>query len=175
MEETVNLICGNCHLPLSIIIVGVGSADFTNMNRLDGDEGLYNSKGQKAPRDIVQFVPFREMNNNPRRLASELLAELPSQVVQYMTLMGIKPGAAKNLDFNQLLQSEMQRKDVHAVDNMFKQAGFFDKFMQNVQNQGASNSQQIPVQPIQPMMGSLYSNNPKDFDYPSKSQYKSSR
>ena len=59
MEETVNLICANCHLPLSIIIVGIGSADFTNMNRLDGDEGLYNSKGQRAPRDIVQFVPFR--------------------------------------------------------------------------------------------------------------------
>ena len=84
MEETVNLICANGHLPISIIIVGVGTADFTNMKRLDGDEGLYNSKGQKAPRDIVQFVPFREMNNNPRRLAAELLAELPNQVVQYM-------------------------------------------------------------------------------------------
>ncbi len=70
MDQTVDLICANVHLPLSIIIVGVGSADFTNMNRLDGDEGLYNSKGQKASRDIVQFVPFREMNNNPRRLAA---------------------------------------------------------------------------------------------------------
>jgi hypothetical protein len=87
-----------------------------------------------------------------------------------MTLMGIKPGAAKNLDFNQLLQSEMQRKDVNAVDNMFKQAGFFDKFMQHGQNQQPSNNpQQIPVQP---MMGSFYN---KEFDYPSKSQYKSSK
>lgn len=56
------------------------------MRRLDGDEGLYNSKGQKAPRDIVQFVPFRDMNNNAQRLAAELLAELPNQVVQYMVL-----------------------------------------------------------------------------------------
>lgn len=59
---------------MSIIIVGVGNADFSNMRKLDGDEGLYNSKGQKAARDIVQFVPFRDMNNNPQRLAAELLA-----------------------------------------------------------------------------------------------------
>jgi hypothetical protein len=29
------------------------------MVQLDGDNGLYNSKGEKALRDIVQFVPFR--------------------------------------------------------------------------------------------------------------------
>ncbi len=29
------------------------------MVRLDGDNGLYNSQGKKAVRDIVQFVPFR--------------------------------------------------------------------------------------------------------------------
>jgi hypothetical protein len=59
MEQTVDLIVNNCNLPLSIIIVGVGNAEFTNMVRLDGDNGLYNSQGKKAARDIVQFVPFR--------------------------------------------------------------------------------------------------------------------
>jgi len=29
-------------LPLSIIIIGVGDADFTDMDVLDGDEGLWN-------------------------------------------------------------------------------------------------------------------------------------
>jgi hypothetical protein len=43
--------------------------------------------------------------------------------------MGIKAGQAKNMDFNQLLQSEMKRKDAETVDNMFKQGGFFNKFM----------------------------------------------
>ena len=69
MDQTVDLICANVHLPISIIIVGVGNADFQNMNRLDGDDGLYNSKGQRSARDIVQFVPFREMNGNVRMLA----------------------------------------------------------------------------------------------------------
>lgn len=59
MDRSIDLIIQAANLPLSIIIVGVGNADFTNMNRLDGDNGLYNSKGTKAARDIVQFVPFR--------------------------------------------------------------------------------------------------------------------
>ena len=46
---------------MSIIIVGVGQADFTAMNILDGDDGvLKGTGGQPVPRDIVQFVPFRE-------------------------------------------------------------------------------------------------------------------
>ena len=86
MEQTVDMIVGNCNLPLSIIIVGVGNAEFTNMVRLDGDNGLYSSKGKKAQRDIVQFVPFREVGMNPDLLAQELLAELPGQVTQYMVI-----------------------------------------------------------------------------------------
>lgn len=84
MEQTVDLLVAHCNLPLSIIIVGVGNAEFSNMVRLDGDNGLYNSKGQKGQRDIVQFVPFREVGMNSDVLAQELLAELPSQVTQYM-------------------------------------------------------------------------------------------
>ena len=74
MDKTVDLLVQNCNLPLSIIIVGVGNADFTNMNTLDGDNGLYNSKGMKASRDIVQFVPFNQVHMNPELLAKELLA-----------------------------------------------------------------------------------------------------
>lgn len=84
MNPTIDLIVRNCNLPLSIIIVGVGNADFTNMNTLDGDNGLYDSNGNKCARDIVQFVPFRDVQMNPDMLAQELLAELPGQVTQYM-------------------------------------------------------------------------------------------
>ena len=92
MDRTVDLLVNNCNLPLSIIIVGIGNANFGNMTILDGDNGLYNSKGRKATRDIVQFVPLNEVAGNPDLLAKELLAELPDQVVQYMTMMGIAPG-----------------------------------------------------------------------------------
>ena len=70
MDKTVDLIVQASNLPLSIIIVGVGNADFDNMNRLDGDNGLYNSKGAMAARDIVQFVPFRDV-----QMSGDLLAK----------------------------------------------------------------------------------------------------
>jgi hypothetical protein len=47
-------------LPCSIIIVGVGGANFDAMEELDGDDGvLRNSSRQPAARDTVQFVEFR--------------------------------------------------------------------------------------------------------------------
>ena len=41
---------------------GVGNADFDAMDELDGDGKLLKSpiNGQRATRDIVQFVPFRK-------------------------------------------------------------------------------------------------------------------
>ena len=43
-------------------ILGVGNADFDAMDDLDGDGKLLKSpiNGQRASRDIVQFVPFRK-------------------------------------------------------------------------------------------------------------------
>jgi len=43
MEKTVDEIVSGSDLPLSIIIVGIGSANFDKMERLDGDdEPLYS-------------------------------------------------------------------------------------------------------------------------------------
>jgi len=63
MRETRDLIVEASHLPLSIIIVGIGNADFGMMEELDGDEiRLRNSKGEAAVRDIVQFVEFKNFS-----------------------------------------------------------------------------------------------------------------
>lgn len=43
MEATKTSIVAASHLPLSVIIIGIGNADFTNMEILDGDQGLYDS------------------------------------------------------------------------------------------------------------------------------------
>lgn len=74
MDKTTDLLVQASTLPLSVIIVGVGNADFSNMNKLDGDGGLYGSNGVRAMRDIVQFVPFRNMQFDGNMLAKELLA-----------------------------------------------------------------------------------------------------
>jgi hypothetical protein len=103
MNQTIDLIVSASTLPLSIIIVGVGAADFDNMNRLDGDNGLVNSQGVRCLRDIVQFVPFRNFGGNPMVLAQELLKELPSQVVQYMKMVGKMPNPPTQVDINKIV------------------------------------------------------------------------
>jgi len=61
MVDTMRAIVYASTLPFSIIIVGVGSADFSAMDALDCDSGLLRDQdGRVAQRDIVQFVPFRK-------------------------------------------------------------------------------------------------------------------
>ncbi|XP_042175084.1 copine-4 isoform X3 [Oncorhynchus tshawytscha] len=93
MADTREAIVQASHLPMSIIIVGVGSADFSDMQMLDGDDGILRSpKGEPCLRDIVQFVPFRNFKHgSPAELAKTVLAEVPNQVVDYYNNKGIKP------------------------------------------------------------------------------------
>jgi len=92
MEKTINAIVQGGKLPLSIIIVGVGSADFTNMDILDADdEPLKHSNGEIMHRDIVQFVPFNEFKQEAGILAAETLREIPDQVTDYMKMVGAFP------------------------------------------------------------------------------------
>ncbi|KAJ3340245.1 hypothetical protein HDU93_007207 [Gonapodya sp. JEL0774] len=70
MAETVDAIVEASLAPLSIIIVGVGAADFGSMEELDADERpLIDSKGRRMERDCVQFVPYR--TTNPAATAEE--------------------------------------------------------------------------------------------------------
>lgn len=67
MDETRHAIVQASKLPMSIIIIGVGNADFSAMEFLDGDNRVLRSHtGEEASRDIVQFVPFREFRNVSR-------------------------------------------------------------------------------------------------------------
>lgn len=64
LDETRQAIVNAAKLPMSIIIVGVGGADFSAMEFLDSDSGALRSpSGEVANRDIVQFVPFRQFQN----------------------------------------------------------------------------------------------------------------
>lgn len=64
MDEARHAIVQAAKLPMSIIIIGVGNADFAAMEFLDGDSNVLRSyTGEEAVRDIVQFVPFRDFRN----------------------------------------------------------------------------------------------------------------
>ncbi|XP_072328967.1 copine-9-like isoform X2 [Scyliorhinus torazame] len=101
MVQTKEAIVNASILPMSIIIVGVGPAEFDAMEELDGDEVRISSRGRIAERDIVQFVPFRDYVDRSgnqvlsmARLAKDVLAEIPDQLLSYMKTRDIKPRPA---------------------------------------------------------------------------------
>ncbi|XP_066441032.1 copine-4 [Eleutherodactylus coqui] len=105
MADTREAIVHASHLPMSVIIVGVGNADFSDMQMLDGDDGILRSpKGEPVLRDIVQFVPFRNFKHaSPAALAKSVLAEVPNQVVDYYNGKGIKPKCASEFESSRTL------------------------------------------------------------------------
>ncbi|XP_035245292.1 copine-1 isoform X2 [Anguilla anguilla] len=93
LDQTRQAIVESSRLPMSIIIVGVGQADFKAMEVLDGDNGVLKSlTGEPVARDIVQFVPFRDFLKAPKEaLAQTVLAEVPSQLVSYFKMRNLGP------------------------------------------------------------------------------------
>jgi len=93
MKQTIDAIVGATELPLSIIIVGVGDADFSAMDKLDADDvPLKASNGKVMKRDIVQFVPFNQFQNQHiSALAKEVLEEVPGQITGFMTMKKLHP------------------------------------------------------------------------------------
>ncbi|XP_016139445.1 copine-8-like [Sinocyclocheilus grahami] len=101
MVQTREAVVTAASLPMSIIIVGVGPAEFDAMEELDGDEVRVSSRGRVAERDIVQFVPFRDYIDRSgnqvlsmARLAKDVLAEIPDQLLSFMKSRGIEPRPA---------------------------------------------------------------------------------
>ena len=82
MEETKRIIVENSHLPMSIILVGVGSvkaSDAKKLELLDDDRRTLTHRGQRPERDIVQYV---EMSNY-----------LPAEALDPRTFQSVMDGA----------------------------------------------------------------------------------
>lgn len=96
MKQTIHSIIDASKLPVSIIIVGVGNADFSAMDELDSDDARLTVDGRTAERDIVQFVPLNQfltgqVVRSQAELAKEVLAEIPEQITGFMRSKGFKP------------------------------------------------------------------------------------
>ena len=93
MQATIDAIVAASGLPLSVVIVGVGAADFSSMETLDADDAPLYSQALRTyqTRDIVQFVPFSQYSHDAATLAREVLREIPGQVVQFFQTLRISP------------------------------------------------------------------------------------
>ncbi|KAG5499854.1 hypothetical protein GH5_03990 [Leishmania sp. Ghana 2012 LV757] len=98
MQDTIDAIVAADDAPLSIVIIGIGYADFSSMVQLDGDGGVLVDRSRRpARRDLVQFVPFNAFEGkDPARLAAAVLEEVPSQVEMWGRITGVTPFYVKH-------------------------------------------------------------------------------
>jgi hypothetical protein len=87
IESTKQAIRYASSAPLSIVIVGVGNADFSAMQFLDD---FQRDEGGRT-RDIVQFVEFNRHRHSRESLTRETLDEIPDQLVGYFVSNNIMP------------------------------------------------------------------------------------
>jgi len=85
LQETQQLVqkYRELHLPLSVIVVGIGRADFTEFHQWN-----------RAPPDTrgkFKFVEFRQHQFDPEELSREALQSVPHETVDYFLARGIMP------------------------------------------------------------------------------------
>lgn len=86
-------------LPVSIIMVGVGGADFSVLRAMAGDKTskvTFWDEGQRTERDILQFVamndfPLDDSDKLMRQLQDKVLQKIPKQYLEYMQINKIAP------------------------------------------------------------------------------------
>ncbi|XP_034232140.1 copine-9-like isoform X2 [Thrips palmi] len=107
LKETKQAILEASGLPISIIMIGIGDADFSTVRTLltdvEGGEaktGTIWNKGERAVRDIVQFVPIREFQGTnldaEGKLRRHVLSKIPPQYLEYMKIKKIPPKPPRN-------------------------------------------------------------------------------
>lgn len=99
LDETVEEIIRGSFLPISVIIVGVGTDDFEIMKILDSDKyALKDKKGNFSQRDLVQFIDYSYYTEDDidfQYLAEDVLNEIPSQVCSYYEMIEKHPELKK--------------------------------------------------------------------------------
>ncbi|KAL3913506.1 MAG: hypothetical protein SGARI_000627 [Bacillariaceae sp.] len=105
--------------PLSVVIVGVGNADFSKMTFLNN---VHQSDDDM--RDIVQFVEFNRFRNDRQALCAETLSEIPDQVVSYFyDTKNIHPMAANDASFSNIVADDYDSDDDLDLDYTFGDGG----------------------------------------------------
>ncbi|RIB07964.1 Copine-domain-containing protein [Gigaspora rosea] len=108
LNNTIEAIMNATTYPLSIIIVGVGHANFSNMTLL-ADELLSRKWDDNLhPRDIVHFVRINDFIRDKINvdLPRAVLKEIPGQIMEYMKIHNIEPKRLKKPDiYNELFSS----------------------------------------------------------------------
>eukprot|EP00804_Cyclotella_cryptica_P020314 CCRYP_014051-RA/>CCRYP_014051-RA protein AED:0.20 eAED:0.20 QI:170/1/1/1/0.44/0.4/10/3670/670 len=102
VEATKRALQSIADAPLSIVIVGIGNADFSAMQFLDDFETRNGFN-----RDIVQFVEFRHHEFDKMSLTRATLDEIPNQLVQFFHTRGIMPQPDTNFSTSKIIVGDV--------------------------------------------------------------------
>jgi hypothetical protein len=83
--------------PLSVVIVGIGDADFSGMEFLDEHDST-----KEDGRDITKFVRFSDYKSF-NALTEAVLDEIPDQLVEYFYNREIMPGKMEDFELEEVL------------------------------------------------------------------------
>ena len=111
VEATKRAIQAASDAPLSIVIVGIGDADFSAMQFLDDFQTDIG-----GGRDICQFVEFRKYQNDKSALAEKTLEEVPRQLVDFFYTRGIMPMPPRRLSQTSLSNIEVEDAGEEDID-----------------------------------------------------------
>lgn len=92
VKETKKKLIKVCDDPLSVVIVGIGEANFDGMEFLDEHD-----PETEGGRDITKFVRFSDYKSF-NALTEAVLEEIPEQVVSYFFDRDILPGQLERLE-----------------------------------------------------------------------------
>jgi hypothetical protein len=96
IQETKQALIAASSAPLSVVIVGIGDADFSAMEMLD-EHDPHTERG----RDITKFVAFNEYDSY-NDLTSAVLEEIPDQLVDFYFEKGILPPESVRMDHDEV-------------------------------------------------------------------------
>lgn len=82
---------------LSIVIVGIGDADFSGMEFLDEHD-----PAREGGRDITKFVRFSDYKSF-NALTEAVLDEIPDQLVEFFFSRGIMPTELENFNEDEVM------------------------------------------------------------------------
>ena len=83
IQKCIDAFIENTYLPLSVVIIGIGDKDFTDIKNLFSSKYKYSSKEIEKMRNNIYFFPLKDFNFKYELALSESLKEVPKQLVEY--------------------------------------------------------------------------------------------
>lgn len=95
MAKTLDWMVKASNLPLSILILGIGDADFSEFGIFTKDtRKLIGSNLEHIKRDFVNFMKFdgKAVRKNPAQFVEKIFSALPTQIIEYYEMVDRNPG-----------------------------------------------------------------------------------